>query len=56
MVIIAIFVALLLPLVLLFVVSVKRKDDEQQYYDKQGNHIYYDRKLIRQLEKESQNH
>lgn len=30
------------------------KDDESQFYDDNGNHIYYDRKLIAQLEKEKQ--
>lgn len=27
---------------------------EQEYYDENGNHIYYDRKLIAHLEKEKQ--
>jgi len=29
-------------------------DEESSYYDKDGNHIYYDRKLIARLEKEQQ--
>lgn len=28
--------------------------DDAEYYDENGNHIYYDRKLIAQLEKEKQ--
>lgn len=28
--------------------------DEAEYYDENGNHIYYDRKLIAALEKEKQ--
>jgi predicted transcriptional regulator len=27
-------------------------EDDAGYYDENGNHIYYDRKLIAQLEKE----
>mgnify|MGYP000828616013 FL=1 len=29
-------------------------DDDAAYYDENGNHIYYDRKLIARLEKEKQ--
>lgn len=29
--------------------------DDAAYYDENGNHIYYDRKLIAQLEKERKN-
>lgn len=34
------------------------EDDDRQYYDENGNHIYYDRKLIARLKKEQeqQNH
>lgn len=34
------------------------EDDERRYYDKSGNHVYYDRKLIARLkkEREKQNH
>lgn len=28
--------------------------DDAEYYDENGNHIYYDRKLIAHLEKEKQ--
>lgn len=28
--------------------------DSEQYYDENGNHIYYDRKLIAHLKKEKQ--
>lgn len=28
--------------------------DDAEYYDENGNHIYYDRKLIAALEKEKQ--
>lgn len=28
--------------------------DDAEYYDENGNHIYYDRKLIAQLEKKKQ--
>ena len=27
-------------------------DDERRYYDGNGNHVYYDRRLIARLEKE----
>lgn len=30
-------------------------DPESDYYDEDGNHIYYDRKLIAALEKEKRN-
>lgn len=29
-------------------------NDDAEYYDENGNHIYYDRKLIARLEKEKQ--
>lgn len=29
-------------------------DDDQRYYDENGNHIYYDRKLIARLKKEQE--
>lgn len=29
-------------------------DDERQYYDENGNHVYYDRRLIARLEKEKE--
>lgn len=34
------------------------EDDDRQYYDENGNHVYYDRKLIARLkrEQEKQNH
>jgi len=34
------------------------EDDDRQYYDENGNHVYYDRKLIARLKKEQeeQNH
>ena len=34
------------------------EDDDRQYYDENGNHVYYDRKLIACLKKEQeqQNH
>lgn len=35
-----------------------REDDDSRYYDENGNHVYYDRKLIARLKKEQeqQNH
>ena len=30
------------------------QDDDSRYYDENGNHIYYDRKLIARLEKEKE--
>ncbi len=30
------------------------ENDDAEYYDENGNHIYYDRKLIAHLEKENQ--
>ncbi len=34
------------------------EDDDRRYYDENGNHVYYDRKLIARLkkEREKQNH
>ena len=32
--------------------SDEREDDDRQYYDENGNHVYYDRKLIARLKKE----
>lgn len=29
-------------------------DDERRYYDGNGNHVYYDRRLIARLEKEKE--
>lgn len=29
-------------------------DDDRRYYDEDGNHIYYDRKLIAYLEREKE--
>ena len=29
-----------------------RERDQAEYYDREGNHLYYDRKLIARLEKE----
>lgn len=36
----------------------EREDDDRRYYDENGNHVYYDRKLIARLkkEREKQNH
>ena len=36
--------------------SDEREDDERQYYDENGNHVYYDRKLIARLKKEQEQH
>ena len=36
--------------------SDEREDDDRQYYDKNGNHVYYDRKLIARLKKEQEQH
>lgn len=48
---------MLIALVTLFVIMVKHnkpvppeEHDEREWYDENGNHIYYDRKLIRYLE------
>lgn len=30
------------------------QNDDSRYYDENGNHIYYDRKLIARLEKEKE--
>ncbi len=30
------------------------EDDDKQYYDENGNHVYYDRKLIARLKKEQE--
>ena len=30
------------------------QDDDSRYYDENGNHLYYDRKLIARLEKEQE--
>lgn len=32
----------------------QKQDDDSRYYDEEGNHIYYDRKLIARLEKEKE--
>ena len=32
------------------------EDNDRQYYDENGNHIYYDRKLIARLKKEQEQH
>ena len=32
----------------------KVQDDDSRYYDENGNHLYYDRKLIARLEKEQE--
>ena len=32
----------------------QQQDDDSRYYDENGNHIYYDRKLIARLEKEKE--
>ena len=34
--------------------SDEREDDERQYYDEIGNHVYYDRKLISSLKREKE--
>lgn len=34
----------------------EREDDDRQYYDENGNHGYYDRKLIACLKKEQEQH
>ena len=34
--------------------SDEREDDERQYYDENGNHVYYDRKLIARLKREKE--
>lgn len=57
-----IFIAVLLLLnvavIAIYIRLVKRlppmPDSDAEYYDKNGNHIYYDRKLIAQLEREQQ--
>ncbi|MGL4518730.1 MAG: hypothetical protein ACRCUJ_03230 [Phocaeicola sp.] len=57
-ILIAVLLLLNIVVILLYIASVKRLPpaDDRDYYDENGNHIYYDRKLIRQLEKEKQNH
>lgn len=30
------------------------EDDDRRYYDENGNHVYYDRKLIARLKKEQE--
>ena len=30
------------------------EDDDRQYYDENGNHVYYDRKLIARRKKEQE--
>lgn len=59
-IVILIVVLLLLNIVviLLYVTLVKclPATDDKDYYDENGHHVYYDRKLIRQLAKEKQNH
>lgn len=32
----------------------KAQDDDSRYYDENGNHLYYDRKLIARLEKKKE--
>ena len=32
----------------------RTQDDDSRYYDENGNHLYYDRKLIARLEKEQE--
>ena len=34
----------------------EREDDDRRYYDENGNHVYYDRKLIARLKKEQEQH
>ena len=31
-----------------------REDNDSRYYDENGNHVYYDRKLIARLKKEQE--
>lgn len=53
-ILIAILLLLNVLIIMLYVRVCKRlpSDFDADYYDENGNHIYYDRKLIRQLEKE----
>ena len=51
---------MLIALVTLFVIMVKHnkpvppeEHDEREWYDENGNHLYYDRKIIRQQQKEN---
>lgn len=51
---------MLIALVALFVIMVKHnkpvppeEHDEREWYDENGNHLYYDRKIIRQQQKEN---
>ena len=32
----------------------RTQDDDSRYYDENGNHLYYDRKLIARLDKEQE--
>ncbi len=32
------------------------REDDRRYYDENGNHVYYDRKLIARLNKEQEQH
>nr|WP_290016452.1 hypothetical protein [uncultured Alistipes sp.] len=32
------------------------REDDRRYYDENGNHVYYDRKLIARLKKEQEQH
>lgn len=55
-ILIGVLIALNIVVILIYIALVKRipPPDDMEYYDENGNHIYYDRKLIRQLEKEKQ--
>ena len=53
---IAVLVLLNTLIIMIYAALVKRLPpaEDNDLYDENGNHIYYDRKLIRQLEKEKQ--
>lgn len=56
LILIAVLLLLNVVVIILYAHLVKRlppSGDEVNYYDENGNHIYYDRKLIQQLEQET---
>ncbi len=57
-ILVAVLLLLNILVIKLYVISVKHlpQSDDREYYDENGNHIYYDRKIIRRLEREKQNH
>lgn len=60
-ILIIVAVSVLLPVLIVLIVfrmgkcpdaGGDRERDQSEYYDREGNHLYYDRKLIARLEKE----